>query len=206
MINKAKEFIGIGVSGKLKLMDYYNKNCYPYIQPNRKYKIKPNDEWCAMFTSVIAHMCGLKPEKFPYEVSVFQQRKWAISKGLYYNDTSKIKPNDLIIYDWKNNNTYDHVGIVVGVQDGIVKVIEGNKNDTVGYRYVSINSAEVDGYISIHYDGGSDNEVGELPLLDGDRIAVKALRTVTGVYGNGIERKAKLGADYEQVQRLINLM
>lgn len=206
MINKAQKYLGVKRDGKLKLMAYYNEHCYPYIQPNRKYKIKPNDEWCAMFTSVMAHMVGLKSTDFPYEVSVYQQRKWAISKGLYYTDVSKIKPNDLIIYDWKNNNTYDHVGIVVGVQDNIVKVIEGNKNDTVGYRYVSINSSEVDGYISIHYDGGSDNEVGELPLLDGDRIAVMALRAVTGRYGNGSERKAKLGADYEQVQRLINLM
>ena len=201
MINKAKEYLGIGNTGKIALMDYYNRHCYPYVADNRKYKIQPNDEWCAMFTSVMANKCGLGSEQFPYEVSVFYQRKWAIEHKKYYTDVSKVKPNDLIIYDWKNNGTYDHVGIVVSVGGGFIKVIEGNKSNTVAYRTVSVESKEIDGFISIELNG---KNYPSHTMRESDRIAILAIRTVLGKYGNGLDRKANLGADYDEVQRLIN--
>lgn len=202
MINKAIEFLGIGKAGKLALMTYYNRNCYPYVAVNRKYKIQPNDEWCAMFTTVIANKCGLGAEKFPYEVSVFYQREWAKKHNKYYTDVKLIKPNDLVVYDWNNNNTYDHVGIVVKVANGLLTVIEGNKNDTVAYRTVSATSEQIDGFISIDYTGKNYAQSHTMP--DVDRVAILALRTVIGVYGDGDARRAALGADYDAVQRLIN--
>src|SRR5699024_7718393 len=134
MINKAKQYLGIGYDDKLKLMEYYNRKCYPYVDAKRKYKIQPNDNWCAMFTTVIANMCGLGAERFPYEVSVFHQCEWAKRKGLYFTDITKAKPNDLIIYDWKKGNRYNHVGFIVEVGRLSIKAIEGNKDNTVAYR------------------------------------------------------------------------
>lgn len=204
MINKAKEFLGVGKTGKLALMDYYNRKCYPYVAANRKYKIQPNDEWCAMFTTVMANKCGLGAEKFPYEVSVFYQREWAKKHNKYYTDVNRIKPNDLIIYDWNNNGTFDHVGFVVSVKNGVLTVIEGNKGDTVAYRTVNVTSSQIDGYISIDYD---DKNYNKTPTMsDVDRVAILALRTVTGVYGNGQQRRDALGDDFDAVQRLINKM
>lgn len=201
MIDKAKEFLGVGSIGLDRLMKYYNDFCYPYVDKERKYRIQPNDEWCAMFTSVIANKCGIGAEKFPYEVSVFYQRRWAMSHQKYYTDISKIKPNDLVIYDWKNNGTYDHVGFVVSVTGGVLTAIEGNKADTVAYRKIDVRSSQIDGFISIDYD--AKNYPSNL-VNDVDRVAVLALRTVTGLYGNGDKRRNSLGVDYKAVQALIN--
>ena len=199
MINKAKQYLNIGYDEKLKLMDYYNRKCYPYVASTRKYKIQPNDDWCAMFTSVIAHKAGLNASNFPFEVSVWWQCEIAKQRGLYHTDVNKARPNDLIIYDWKKGNRYNHVGFVVSVGNGMLRAIEGNKSNTVAYRNIKTNSALIRGFISTNY-----NDV-DLPVMDYDlRIAMLAIAVLKGRLGNGNERRAKLGADYDAVQKLIN--
>lgn len=198
MINKAKQYLGIGYDDKLKLMEYYNRKCYPYVDAKRKYKIQPNDNWCAMFTTVIANMCGMGAERFPYEVSVWEQCEWAKRKGRYFTDITKAQPNDLIIYDWKKDNRYNHVGFIVEVGRLSIKAIEGNKDKTVAYRDVNINSTSIRGFIKLDYKADMPRDV--------DYIAIQALRTVAGRYGNGTERRAALGLDFDAVQALINKM
>lgn len=208
MINKAKQYLGLDYNGKLKLMDYYNRHCYPYIDAKRKYKIQPNDDWCAMFTTVIANMCGLGAENFPYEVSVWYQAEWAKKRGLWFTDASKAKPNDLIVYDWNKGNRYNHVGFVVEVNRISLKAIEGNKSNTVGYRTVNIASSQIKGFIRIDtVDKNYPDLTPNLPVLSReDKIAILAMRTVLGVHGNGNERKIALGNWHGDVQRLINLI
>lgn len=203
MINKAKEYLGIGDAGKYALMDYYNRNCYPYVDAARKYKIQKSDDWCAMFTTVIANQCGLGAEKFPYEVSVFYQAEWAKKRGLWFTDITKAKPNDLIIYDWKKGNRFNHVGFVVEVGRLSIKAIEGNKDKTVGYRTVNISSTMIKGFIRLDYD---DKNYPQKPMTETDRIAILAMRTVLGKYGNGNDRRDALGGDFNAVQRLINML
>lgn len=201
MINLAKQYLGIGKNAKLELMEYYNTNCYPQVNPKRKYKIQPNDDWCAMFTTVIAHKAGLNATQFPYEVSVWWQCEIAKQRGLYHTDVNKARPNDLIIYDWKKGNRYNHVGFVVSVGNGMLRAIEGNKSDTVAYRNIRANSPLIRGFISTNYNS---NDV-DLPVMDYDlRIAMLAIAVLKGKLGNGNERRAKLGADYDAVQKLIN--
>lgn len=193
MINKAKQYLGIGYNGKLKLMTYYNENCYQYVKPSRKYKIKPNDDWCSMFTSVIAHKCGFTGDDFPFEVSVFQQCEIAKANGDYFTDVSKAQPNDLIIYDWKKGNRYNHVGFVVSIDGGMLKAIEGNKNNTVAYRRINKNSSLIRGFI----------RTGHVKPTTSD-IKLLAIDTLLGKFGNGEQRRNALGDDYLAVQTLIN--
>lgn len=183
MINEAKKYLGIGRWGKLALMDYYNQNCYQYVSPNRKYRIQKNDEWCAMFTSVVAHKCGLSGEQFPYEVSVFYQYKWAKDRGLFFTVPGMVTPNDLIIYDWKNNGTFDHVGIVVKREKGIITVIEGNKNDTVEYRRVSENSKEIKGFIKIYAKSNNEQKAYDDKI---DQLVQEVLRVNMVTDQNGL--------------------
>lgn len=198
MINKAKEFLGIGKDGKYELMDYYNNFCYLQVAANRKYKIRKTDDWCAMFTTVIAHMCGLNAHQFPFEVSVWYQAQIAKERGLWFTDPTKATPNDLIVYDWKKGNRYNHVGFVVSNEGGFLRVIEGNKNDTVGYRTVKHTSTSIQGFIRVAID---DFDTG----IDGDlRIAMLAIAVLKGQLGNGLERKQRLGVDYDAVQKLVN--
>lgn len=199
MIRLAEKYLGIGRNDKLALMAYYNANCFPQVAPERRYKIQANDDWCAMFTTVIAHMAGLNAQQFPYEVSVWYQCEIAKQRGLYFTDVNKAKPNDLIIYDWKKGNRYNHVGFVVSVGNNMLRAIEGNKSNTVAYRQIRADSALIRGFISTNYP------VDDLPVVDVDlRIAMLAIAVLKGKLGNGNERRAKLGADYDAVQKLIN--
>ena len=202
MIKIAEQYLGIGRSGKLDLMQYYNANCFQLVEAGRRYKIQPHDEWCAMFTSVMAHKAGIDNTKFPYEVSVFYQARWAKDRGLFYTDINKIKPNDLIIYDWQNNGTLDHVGIVVSHENGVITVIEGNKGDTVAYRKISDRNQLIEGFINIQYPSKT---VLKSPTLDeNERIEKLVAQTLIGMYGNGVEREKALGNDAYEVQARIN--
>ena len=189
MINTARQYIGINEFQKKQLMDYYNNVVYPLIDKDRKYKIKYSDNWCAMFCSVIAHKCGVK--NFPYEVSVFYMTGLAKKAGSFTRDIKEVKAGDLIVYDWKNNGTLDHVGIITEVTPNLIKVIEGNYKNTVGLRSVKYPNNEVYGFIKV------DNRNG----VDVEQLARDAIR---GVYGTGEERKKALGVNYEAVQKRIN--
>ena len=200
MIKLAEKYLGIGYNAKLELMGYYNRNCYPQVDAKRKYKIQPNDDWCAMFTTVIAHMAGLDAKQFPYEVSVWYQCEIAKQRGLYFTDVNKAKPNDLIIYDWKKGNRYNHVGFVVSVGNGMLRAIEGNKSKTVAYRSIRADSPLIRGFIS------TNHQTDDLPVVDVDlRVALLAIAVLKGKMGDGNERRAKLGSDYHAVQQLINM-
>lgn len=147
MIRLAEQFLFLDRAGKLELMDYYNENCFKLVKPSRRYRIQEKDNWCAMFVSVIAHMEGV--EKFPYEVSVMEQVKIAKESGRFFTDIDKVKPNDLVIFDWNRDGWADHVGFVVRAGAGLLTSIEGNINGTVNYRTVSSGSKAIMGYIEV---------------------------------------------------------
>lgn len=189
MINTALKCLGLNTQGKLALMDYYNSKIYPLINIKRKYKIKPDDNWCAMFCSVIAHKCEVK--NFPYEVSVYYMTQLAKQSGHFMADDSTVTAGDLIIYDWKADGTLNHVGIITEITPTHFKVIEGNYNNTVGLRTVKRNNREVYGFIKVEHKASADIE----------QLARDAIK---GRYGYGENRKKSLGVNYEAVQNRVN--
>ena len=196
MIITAQKYLGANLTVKKQIIDYYNQNCIQYVKPSRKYKVKYSDNWCATFTSVIAKMNGLSISDFPYECGVQEQVKIAIEKGTFYKDTDLIKRNDLIIYDWDSNGWADHVGFVMEVKDGYIKVIEGNIKDTVGYRNVSIKSKSIKGFIRVCYT--------EVKVDEELRIINLAHKVIRGELGTGLERQRYLGDDFKAVQLMVN--
>ena len=150
MHDKAAEFIGIDAERKRGLMNYYNENCARFVKPSRRYLIKDGDNWCAMFTSVIANMYGVPPDQFPYEVSVGEQVAIARKRGIYRTNIELAKPDDLIIFDWQGVNGWpDHVGFIKEIKNGIITTIEGNHHGTVGIRNIVINSKFINGIIQL---------------------------------------------------------
>ena len=150
MHDKAAEYIGINAERKRGLMNYYNENCARFVKPSRRYHIKDGDNWCAMFTSVIANMYGLSPDQFPYEVSVGEQVKLARQMGIYTANMEMAKPDDLIIFDWQGVNGWpDHVGFIKEIKNGVITTIEGNYKDTVGGRIIALNSKFINGVIRL---------------------------------------------------------
>lgn len=150
MHDKAAEYIGIDAERKRGLMNYYNENCSRFVKPSRRYQIKDGDDWCAMFTSVIANMCGVSPDRFPYEVSVGEQVVIARKRGIYRTNIELAKPDDLIIFDWQGVNGWpDHIGFIKEIKNGIITTIEGNHHGTVGIRNIVINSKFINGIIQL---------------------------------------------------------
>ncbi|CAL9955603.1 endolysin [Vibrio phage K58 g2] len=145
MIDMAKLFLGCNSKTKEKLRVYYNVNCVQLVKPNRRYNMQKGDNWCAMFTSVIAHMVGVK--WFPYEVSVNEQVKLSRLLGRFKGSGYEgFKVGDLIVYDWDGKGFPDHIGIVDYIDEQI-GVIEGNKRGEVGYRLVGKDSKTIYGFI-----------------------------------------------------------
>ena len=190
MINTARQYLGINEFQKKQLMDYYNSKVYPLIDNDRKYKIQPNDNWCAMFCSVIAHKIGRTKDNFPFEVSVFYMTRNAKRMGIFTTDLKKAQVNDLVVYDWKADGTLNHVGILQEIGTDYIKVLEGNYSNTVKVRTVKMPNSEVYGYIKLNI--GNDADIEQL-----------ARDVIKGLYGNGEERKKALGQYYNQVQERV---
>lgn len=184
--NYAKQFLGIqeGSETHKQIIDEYNK-----IKPlPRNYKVKYNDAWCATFVSFVMSKCNAI--NAPYECSVYYMYQKAKTNKQIVN-TPMI--NDLVVYDWGNNGTYDHVGIIADATKAYLKVYEGNKNDTVGVRYIDRNSKEIKAFIRVPTKDVDINEI--------------ANDVIRGRYGNGIFRKYQLesmGYNYNEIQKLVN--
>lgn len=150
MPNKLKTYLGCkeGSSQHLDIINTYNA-----IRPlPQNYKLKTSDSWCAATVSAMAAKCGFL-DIVPAECSCVRQiALWQKMGRWVENDAYVPKVGDIIYYDWddsgKGDNTgaSDHVGIVCGVSNGTITVIEGNKADSVEYRYIAVNGKFIRGY------------------------------------------------------------
>lgn len=125
-------FIGVkqGSTKHKKIIDTYNQ-----IKPlPRGYKVKYTDNWCAAFVSFILKSCGCKKNVFECGAQKMCDRFKKLK--LLLEDITKGKANDIIFYDWQNNNWIDHVGIISNTSGNYYDVIEGNKNKRVETRHV----------------------------------------------------------------------
>ena len=140
MIKNAKKYLGVieGSKKHKEIIDGYNK-----IKPlPQGYKVKYSDQWCATFVSYVASLSDMV--KFPYECSV--PRMWEKAKKNKQTTTTP-KKGYLIIYDWNNNKSLDHVGIVESVKGQVITTIEGNYSDSVKRRKIVKTSSCIYGYI-----------------------------------------------------------
>ena len=72
--------------------------------------------------------------------------RWFESKGRFRDGSYTPVAGDIIFFDWGNNGTIDHVGIIESVSGGTVNTIEGNSGDKVARRSYSIGSSNIYGY------------------------------------------------------------
>lgn len=191
-VDKAASYIGT-VAGSAKhkdLVDTYNAYGAAHGYP-RNYKVRYNDAWCALFVSAIAIKCGYTAI-IPVECGCPQMIALAKAAGIWTeNDAYTPKKGDLILYDWDDNGsgdnvgTPDHIGIVETVDGSKITVIEGNFNDAVRRRTLSINGKYIRGFITPKYTAA----------------AVEQLVSVTASYR--VLRKGMKGADVLFMQAVI---
>lgn len=144
-----------------KIIDLYNTQ---KILP-RGYKVKYSDEWCATTVSAVGIKLGLLETILP-ECSCSKMIELYKEKGLWQEKDNYIpKIADIIMYNWEdsgvgdNISSPDHVGMIASITGNTLKIIEGNKNQSVAYRTVTINGKFIRGYCLPDYTSKANNFV-----------------------------------------------
>lgn len=146
----AKNYMGAiqGDSIHKEIIDKYNE----YKPLPRGYKVKYTDAWCATFISSLSIQLGYT-DIIPPECSCHYMINQFKGLGVYKADKNYIpKTGDIIFYDWDNNSTPDHVGLVEKCEGHIIVVIEGNRSKRVDKRTLEVGSKCIFGYAIPKYD------------------------------------------------------
>ena len=104
-------------------------------------------EWCACFVSWCAEQCGyLESGVIPKFSLCSDGVDWFHARGQFQDASYVPAAGDIIFFDWENDGTIDHVGIVESVTNGVVNTIEGNSGDVCARRSYSMGSDSIYGY------------------------------------------------------------
>ncbi len=170
IIKKAVEWLGCNEAdgSHKKIIDVYNaRRPLP-----RGYKVKYTDSWCATFVSAVAISLNAE-DVIPRECSCEQMVKLAQSLGIWVEDDAYTPSmGDIILYDWDDKGNgddkgwSDHIGYVVGVDNGIITVIEGNLNNSVAYREIAVNGRYIRGYICPEYETEAEPKAETTPKAE----------------------------------------
>ena len=112
----------------------------------------PDGLWCAAFVKyVLSETYGDElPEWYTncnYN-SCSEVLAAANNNGCAFTDANDAKPGDLIIFN-TNRGTARHIGIVVSVENGVIKTIEGNTSSQVGERTYEVGSSKVNSFVRV---------------------------------------------------------
>lgn len=103
--------------------------------------------WCACFVSWCADQSGYIQKgiipKFSYCPDGV---RWFEEKRRFRDASYTPVAGDIIFFDWENNGTIDHVGIVESVSSGTVNTIEDNSGNKVARRSYNIGGGNIYGY------------------------------------------------------------
>lgn len=149
-VQKAETWLGKNKSdgSHREIIDLYNSH-EPLAQ---NYLVSYDDKWCATFVSATAIVCDYT-DIIPTECGCERQIGLFQQLNRWEEDDSYVPlPGDIIYYSSSDKGAgdctswSDHVGIVVGTCGPFIKVIEGNYNNRVAYRYIRINARTIRGY------------------------------------------------------------
>lgn len=151
LVSAAQKWLGTaeGSEAHKKIIEIYNSH-EPLAQG---YEVTVTDNWCAAFGSAVAIACDLT-HIIPTECGCERQiGLWQELGRWEENDNYLPLPGDYIYYAWDDGwdlgdctGWADHVGIVVGTAGPFIKVIEGNKDDSVTYRIIHRGYYQIRGY------------------------------------------------------------
>lgn len=109
-------------------------------------------EWCACFVSWCADQCGYIDSGVIPRFSLCSDGvDWFSARGQFQDGSHVPAAGEIIFFDWGNDGTIDHVGIVESVSGGTVNTVEGNSGDKVARRSYSAGSASIYGYGVLKY-------------------------------------------------------
>lgn len=104
-------------------------------------------EWCACFTSWCADQCGYLESGIIPKFSLCSDGvNWFKGKGQWQDRNYEPQAGDIIFFDWGNDGSIDHVGIVEKCENGTVYTVEGNSGDACKQQSYSVGSSSIYGY------------------------------------------------------------
>lgn len=122
-------------------------NIYNSQREPGTYKMALSDPWCHATVSAAAYKSGnsgIVPNTCycPTGINWFKiKNKWEARSTGY-----KPSVGNIIYYDWGNDKISDHVGTVIAINGSVLVVREGNKNDRLEDRNISMYSSSIMGY------------------------------------------------------------
>ena len=104
-------------------------------------------EWCACFVSWCADQCGyIDSGLIPKFAGCIDGANWFKSNNRWNDRNYEPKARDIIFFDWEDDGTTDHVGIVEKCENGTVYTVEGNSGDACRQRQYTVGSRNIYGY------------------------------------------------------------
>lgn len=109
-------------------------------------------EWCACFVSWCADQCGYLESGIIPKFSLCSDGvNWFKGKGQWQDKNYEPQAGDIIFFDWGNDGSIDHVGIVEKCENGTVYTVEGNSGDACKQRNYPVGSSSIYGYGVVAY-------------------------------------------------------
>lgn len=104
-------------------------------------------EWCACFVSWCANEGGyIESGVIPKFAGCVDGSQWFKNNNRWADRSYEPSAGDIIFFDWENDGTTDHVGIVQRCENGTIYTIEGNSNDQCRQRTYNVGSSVIYGY------------------------------------------------------------
>lgn len=137
-----------------EILEFYNA-----IRPlPRGYAMKMTDPWCAAFVSAAAVMAGVG-DWYPLECSCARIIEKAIAMGIWVETDAHVPQiGDWVLYNWDakksgdDTGAPDHVGIVIGAENGELLVAEGNYDNMVKLRRVPVDGEKIRGFVCPRFE------------------------------------------------------
>ena len=118
----------------------------------RWYGFDTYQPWCACFVSWCADQCGyIDAGVIPRFSLCSAGVEWFREKGRFMDSSYIPTPGDLIFFDWENDGSINHVGIVVSVENGFINTIEGNSSNKVQRGRYAAGDSTIYGYGVVTY-------------------------------------------------------
>jgi hypothetical protein len=137
IVNIALSQVGYQESNSAKKLSGETKGDYNYTEYGRWYGVQA--AWCGIFVSWCAAQAGVDTDVVPKQGHVpsilqwFKKQDQAYRRRDVVNGKYTPQPGDIIFFHYgKSNVATDHVGLVVGYEDGMIYTVEGNSNSNGG--------------------------------------------------------------------------
>lgn len=179
VINIAKSYLGTAEhSAKHKeILSIYNG----YRPLARNYKMTEYDAWCMAFISAVFIKADAVNALGRTECACEEYLQYAKSMSMTVLRQSATS-GDIVLYDWGGDGRSDHVGIVTERTLNTLRVLEGNKSDSVAYRLIDYDNSQIRAIVRPLYKnvltGGSE------PVYDRTKVSYAATfeKKIAGKY------------------------